>query len=70
MTTTQTTAASVQGALSYLRGAVAAVASSGQIEGKKAEELSKRVDELAKHVPRGGWEGCRASTSMIWTSGA
>jgi DNA-directed RNA polymerase sigma subunit (sigma70/sigma32) len=26
------------------------VSSSGQIEGKKADELSKRVDELAKHL--------------------
>lgn len=49
MTTARTTAAPVQGALSDLRAAVAAVSSSGQIDGKKADELSKRVDELAKH---------------------
>jgi serine/threonine protein kinase len=42
--------ASMTGALSDLRAAVAAVSSSGQIDGKKAEELSKRVDELAKHI--------------------
>lgn len=47
---TRTTAATVQGALSDLRAAVAAVSSSGQIDGKKADELSKRVDELAKHL--------------------
>jgi hypothetical protein len=49
-------AATVQGAPSDLRAAVAAVSSSGQIEGKKADELSKRVDELAKHVTEKGWE--------------
>jgi serine/threonine protein kinase len=54
MTTAQTTAASVQGALSDLRAAVAALSSSGQIDGKKADELSKRVDELAKHVTEKG----------------
>ena len=37
-------------ALSDLRAAVRAVSSSGQVETKKAEELSKRVDELAKHL--------------------
>jgi hypothetical protein len=36
-------------ALSELRAAVAAVSSSGQIQGTKAEQL-KRVEELAKHV--------------------
>ena len=46
----RTTAATVQGALSDLRAAVAAVSSSGQIDGKKAEELSKRVEELDKHL--------------------
>jgi serine/threonine-protein kinase len=50
MMRTRTTAATVQGALSDLRAAVAAVSSSGQIDGKKADELSKRVDELAKHL--------------------
>jgi serine/threonine protein kinase len=50
MATAETTAATVQGALSDLRTAVAAVSSSGQIDDKKADELSKRVDELAKHV--------------------
>jgi len=30
------------------------VSSSGQIEGKKADELSKRVDELAKHLTEKG----------------
>jgi hypothetical protein len=54
----------VQGALSDLRAAVAAVSSSGQIDGKKAEELSKRVDELGKHVPRR--VAREASTSRIW----
>jgi eukaryotic-like serine/threonine-protein kinase len=49
-TTARTTAGSVQGALSDLRAEVTAVSSSGQIKGKKAEELSKRVDELAKHL--------------------
>jgi len=49
-TTARTTAGSVQGALSDLRAAVADVSSGGQIEGKKADELSKRVDELAKHL--------------------
>jgi len=48
----RTTAGNVQGALSDLRAAVAAVSSSGQIEPKKAEELSKRVDELAKNVTK------------------
>ena len=50
MTTARTTAATLQGALSDLRAAVAAVSSSGQIDGKKADELSKRVDELGKHL--------------------
>ena len=50
MTTARTTAATVQGALSDLRAAVAAVSSNGQIDEKKADELSKRVDELAKHL--------------------
>jgi hypothetical protein len=54
MTTARTTAATVQGALSDLRAAVAAVSSSGQIDGKKADELSKRVDELAKHLTEKG----------------
>jgi eukaryotic-like serine/threonine-protein kinase len=54
MTTARTTAATVQGALSDLRAAVAAVSSSGQIDGTKADELSKRVDELAKHVTEKG----------------
>jgi len=48
--TARTRAANAQGALSDLRAAVADVSSSGQIEGKKADELSKRVDELAKHL--------------------
>jgi len=30
------------------------VSSSGQIEGKKADELSERVDELAKHLTEKG----------------
>jgi hypothetical protein len=46
--------ATVQGALSDLRAAIAAVSSSGQIDGKKADELSKRVDELAKHLTEKG----------------
>ncbi|HLM23302.1 MAG TPA: serine/threonine-protein kinase [Propionibacteriaceae bacterium] len=50
MTTARTTAATVQGALSDLRAAVAAVSSNGEIDGKEADELSKRVDELAKHL--------------------
>ena len=54
MTTARTTAATVQGALSDLRAAVAAASSSGQIDGKKADELSKRVDELAKHLTEKG----------------
>jgi eukaryotic-like serine/threonine-protein kinase len=54
MTTARNTAATIQGALSDLRAAVAAVSSSGQIDGKKADELSKRVDELAKHVTEKG----------------
>jgi predicted RNase H-like nuclease (RuvC/YqgF family) len=53
MTTPRTPAESVQGALSDLRAAVAAVSSNGQI-GKKAEELSKRVDDLGKHVTEKG----------------
>jgi len=52
--TARTTAANVERALSDLRAAVAAVSSSGQIEGKKADELSKRVDELAKHLTEKG----------------
>ena len=44
----RTPAAGVQGALSDLRAAVGAVSSSGQIE------VSKRVDELAKHVTEKG----------------
>jgi serine/threonine-protein kinase len=54
MTTPRATAATVQEALSDLRAAVAAVSSSGQIDGKKADELSKRVDELAKHLTEKG----------------
>jgi hypothetical protein len=53
-TTNPTTAGNVQGALSELRAAVAAVSSSGQIEAKRAEELRKRVDELAKHLTEKG----------------
>jgi serine/threonine protein kinase len=45
----RTTAGSVHGALSDLRAAVRAVSSSGDLDDKKAEELAKRVDELAKH---------------------
>jgi serine/threonine protein kinase len=45
-----TTTPSLQRALSDLREAVRAVSSSGQIEAKKAEELTKRVDELDKHL--------------------
>ena len=40
----------LQGALSDLRAAVRAVSQDGQVEAKKGEELSKRVDELAKHL--------------------
>ena len=49
-TSARTTTIGVEGALSDLRAAVAAVSSSGQIDGKKAEELSKRVEELDKHL--------------------
>jgi eukaryotic-like serine/threonine-protein kinase len=56
MKTPRTPTANIQGSLSDLRAAVAAVSSSGQIEGKKAEELSKRVDELAKHLTEKGGE--------------
>jgi serine/threonine-protein kinase len=55
-TTARTTTIGVQGALSELRAAVAAVSSSGQIDGKTAEELSKRVDELDKHLTEKGGE--------------
>jgi hypothetical protein len=41
-------------ALSDLQAAAAALSSSGQIEGKKAKQLSKRVDGLAKHVTEKG----------------
>jgi len=65
MRTPSTSAASVQGALSDLRAAVAAVSSSGQIEGKKAEELSNRVDQLAKHVTeKGGEEAGKRTDDM------
>jgi eukaryotic-like serine/threonine-protein kinase len=47
-------AESTQEALSDLRAAVSAASNSGQIEEKKAEELSKRVDELAKHLADDG----------------
>jgi hypothetical protein len=40
----------LQQAVSDLREAVRAVSSNGQIEAKKAEELTKRVDELDKHL--------------------
>src|SRR5829696_8541165 len=56
-TSARTTTIGVQGALSDLRAAVAAVSSSGQIDGKKAEELSKRVDELDKHLTGKSGEG-------------
>jgi serine/threonine protein kinase len=47
-TTSQTS--NLDQALFDLRAAVRAVSSSGQIDAKKAEELSKRVDELANHL--------------------
>jgi len=56
-TSARTTTIGVQGALSDLRAAVAAVSSSGQIDSKKAEELSKRVDELDKHLTGKSGEG-------------
>jgi hypothetical protein len=49
--------------LSDLRAAVTAVSQSGQIEGTKAEELNKSVDDLTKHVAK--VEKRRASTSVM-----
>ena len=55
--------------LSDLHAAVAAVSQSGQIEGKKAEELNKSVDDLTNHVAeKGGKEAGKHVSDVKSTS--